>query len=67
MENFLIEKKIDLTIGLRSNRTETSSWINEIKSNIIQTEVGEFACRVNKEKILCIGAWKDKGYAFITC
>ena len=56
-----MEKKFDLTIGIKSNRTETSSWINEMKLNIPQTEVGEFACRVNKEKNLCIGVWRDKG------
>ena len=57
--NYLLEKGWDLTIGLRSNRIETSALIASLKTSIEGT--GEsFACKVNNEQTLAIGAWKDK-------
>jgi hypothetical protein len=63
LAKFLIEKNFDLTIGLKSNRSETSSWINEMKLSLNLTDAGEFGCRVHKKK-LTIGVWHDKGWFY---
>ena len=61
LAKYLMEKNYNLTLALRSNRNETSAFINEMKKNIKETEVSEFSCRVNKDEDLALGVWKDKG------
>ena len=61
LAKFLLEKKYDLTLALKSNRVETSSYIAEMKKTVKNTEVGEFSCRINADETLALGIWKDKG------
>ena len=59
LANYLLEKGWDFTLGLRSNRVETSVILAKMKSTIPNKE-GEFTIRVNNEHTIAIGAWRDK-------
>ena len=61
LANYLISQNWDLTLSIRANRTETSSMIISLKDSVAQTPAGPFNVKVNMDKILAIGAWKDKG------
>ena len=61
LANYLISQNWDLTLSIRANRTETSSMIISLKDSVAQTPAGPFNVKVNMDKTLAIGAWKDKG------
>ena len=58
LTKYLLRKGWDFTLGLRSNRVETSVVLAKMKNSISGDE--EFSCRVNNDNTIALGAWKDK-------
>ena len=58
LAKYLLEKGWDFTLGLRSNRVETSVVLAKMKNSISGDE--KFSCRVNNDNKIALGAWKDK-------
>jgi hypothetical protein len=60
LAEYILSKKMDFIIGIRSNRKETSALINAIKENISKTDTSPFSCKLKLDDSMVLGVWKDK-------